>query len=502
MDNNTLELVDYAIRKNLIKEVDRRWAINRIMNAIGSDFISGSAACGKPLESILESLTNIAIERRICSDNPSSRDQFENNLMGILTPAPHEVCDTFYSLFRKSSKSATNWFYKFSQDCNYIRSGRVSRDIKWKYASEYGELDITINLSKPEKDPLAIAAQKNNSNIAYPECQLCSENEGYAGRIGHPSRQNLRLIPITLAGEDWYFQYSPYVYYNEHCIVLNSQHVPMHIGNDTFRRLLEFVTKFPHYFLGSNAELPIVGGSILSHEHYQGGRYTFAMERADIETNYNFSNYPDIKAGILKWPMSVIRLQCNEPTRLAELADRLLCCWRTYTDTSAMIFSETDGLPHNTITPIARRKGDQYELDLVLRNNLVTDEHPLGLYHPHEELHHIKKENIGLIEVMGLAVLPSRLLSELSSVADAIVEGRSLFSDPALVKHAAWAENLCKKYTFTKENIMTILRNEVGSAFCEVLNDAGVYKRNEWGKTCFLRFLDYTNKQLNITRVK
>ena len=409
--------------------------------------------------------------------------------MGRLTPRPAQVIREFQRLYQADPKAATDWFYRFSQDTDYIRRYRIARDVKWKAATPYGDMDITINLSKPEKDPKAIAAAKAAPQTSYPKCQLCRENEGYAGRLNHPARQNHRIVPITINQEDWFLQYSPYVYYNEHCIVLNGRHTPMKIDKATFRKLLDFIKQFPHYFVGSNADLPIVGGSILSHDHFQGGCYTFAMEKAPVERTITFRGFEDVEAGIVKWPMSVIRLRCKDDQRLVELADRILAAWRGYTDEAAFVFAETDGEPHNTITPIARMREGQFELDLVLRNNITTAEYPLGVYHPHQELHHIKKENIGLIEVMGLAVLPSRLKNKLNGVAQALVRGDDLRSDETLAKHADWAEELKTRYTFTAENAEEILRREVGAVFAQVLEHAGVFKCTPEGREAFLRFI-------------
>ena len=409
----------------------------------------------------------------------------------MLTPRPHEVIRTFQELYAKSPKEATNAYYKFSQDTDYIRRYRIARDRKWVTSTPYGELDITINLSKPEKDPKAIAAAKAAKQSGYPKCQLCMENIGYRGRTNHPARQTHRVMPITVNGKPWGFQYSPYVYYNEHCIVFNSQHTPMKIERDTFAKLLDFVRQFPHYFVGSNADLPIVGGSILSHDHFQGGNYEFAMAKAPIEASFTIKGYEDVTAGIVKWPMSVIRLQHAEPDRLVDLADHILELWRGYTDKDAFIFAETDGEPHNTITPIARKRGEIFELDLVLRNNITTEEHPLGVYHPHAELHHIKKENIGLIEVMGLAVLPARLKPELELLAEYMVSGKDIRSNETLEKHADWVEEFLPKYgTITQENVMDIIQEEVGIVFMKVLECAGVYKCDEKGRKDFRKFID------------
>ena len=426
-------------------------------------------------------------------DGTTSRDLFDTELMGRLTPRPSQVIRAFRTRYEESPEAATDWYYQFSQDTDYILRYRIAKDVKWVAPTPYGDLDITINLSKPEKYPRAIAAAKTAPQGGYPKCQLCRENEGYAGRMNHPARQNHRIIPITIDGKDWFFQYSPYVYYNEHCIVFNGAHVPMKIDRSAFRKLLDFVKQFPHYFVGSNADLPIVGGSILSHDHFQGGRYTFAMEKAPVEKEVSFPGFEDVECGIVKWPMSVIRLRSADDDRLVNLAEKILTTWRGYTDEAAFIFAETGGEPHNTITPIARMRDGKFELDLVLRNNLTTEEYPLGVYHPHQELHHIKKENIGLIEVMGLAVLPSRLKGELADLADALAEGRDIRSDEALEKHADWAEELQTRYTFNRENAMGILQKEVGVVFAQVLEHAGVYKCTDEGRGAFLKFIHSVN---------
>ena len=488
-------LVCYAINQGLAQSEDWGYLVNRLLEAMGlSDYTPSEGPLPDDLETILTALVDDAVARGLCDDNITARDLFDTKLMGLLTPAPHEVRAIFREKYAQSPEAATDWYYHFSQDTDYIRRYRIAKDMRWKYESEYGLLDITINLSKPEKDPRAIAAAKNAPQSAYPKCQLCPENEGYAGRMNHPARQNHRIIPMEIAGANWYFQYSPYVYYNEHCIVFNSQHVPMVIDKSAFQKLLDFVTVMPHYFVGSNADLPIVGGSILSHEHFQGGRYTFAMETAQVETPLTFQGYEDISAGIVKWPMSVIRLRSGDKDRLADLADKILTVWRGYSDESAFLFAETDGTPHNTITPIARRRGSDYELDLVLRNNITTAEHPLGVYHPHADKHHIKKENIGLIEVMGLAVLPSRLKGELTALRDAILSGADLRADAVLEKHANWVDQLKATYTFTPENTMDILMQETGRVFAAVLEDAGVYKRDKAGQAAFGRFVAAVNR--------
>lgn len=486
-------LVQYGLDKGLIDECDRMYIINNLLSVLGLDAYVETEAEALPLEDILRGLLDSAVKRGLCADDITSRDLLDTKLMGVLTPAPREVRARFQSLFASDPVKATEWYYTFSQDTDYIRRYRICRDMRWKTPTEYGELDITINLSKPEKDPRAIAAAKNAPQSGYPKCQLCAENEGYAGRLNHPARQNHRLVPITIGGAQWYLQYSPYVYYNEHCIVLNRVHTPMVIDKAAFCKLLDFVTLFPHYFVGSNADLPIVGGSILSHEHFQGGHYAFPMEKAPVETPLVFQGYEDVRAGIVKWPMSVIRLNGADKDRLAALADKILRLWRGYTDETAFIYAQTDGENHNTITPIARRRGENYELDLVLRNNITTDEHPLGVFHPHAELHHIKKENIGLIEVMGLAVLPARLKAELAAVEEAILSGAPLRGE--LEKHAPWVEELKQKHRFTKENITVLLQQEVGLVFARVLEHAGVYKRDEAGRGAFGRFVEHVNGQ-------
>ena len=487
-------LVSYAMNKGLALPEDHMVLTNRLLEILHmDDYAPSDEPQTEELEEILAGLLDYACEKGLCEDNVVARDLFDTKLMGALTPMPREVIAIFKALYEKSPEAATDWYYQFSCDTDYIRRYRIAKDMRWKYDSVYGTIDITINLSKPEKDPKAIAAAKLAPQSGYPKCLLCTENEGYAGRMNHPARQNHRVIPLTIAGGDWRLQYSPYVYYNEHCIVFNSQHIPMKIDKAAFRKLLDFVTIFPHYFVGSNADLPIVGGSILSHEHFQGGHYTFAMETAPVEKEISFAGYEDVQAGIVKWPMSVIRVRGKDAERLADLADKILTCWRGYSDPAAMIWAETDGEPHNTITPIARRRGQDYELDLVLRNNLTTQEHPLGLYHPHGDKHHIKKENIGLIEVMGLAVLPSRLKGELTALAEAIVAGKDIAADEVLGKHAAWVAELKTRHSFTAENAMDIVLQETGRVFAEVLEDAGVYKCTAEGREAFLRFIAFVN---------
>ena len=482
-------LVRYGIGCGLIEQADACYVKNRLLEILRLDEAPAEEEIHAALPELLAALTDDAVQRGLTGGSVTERDLFDTKLMGALTPYPHEVRAEFARRYAASPEAATDWFYRFSQDTNYIRRDRIARDLKWKYASPYGALDITINLSKPEKDPRDIAAAKAAPQSGYPRCLLCAENEGYAGRGNHPARQNHRILPLTLDGSQWYLQYSPYVYYNEHCIALNAEHRPMHIDGVTFRRLLDFVTIFPHYFIGSNADLPIVGGSILSHDHFQGGRYRFAMEEAPVEREVRFADFPAVRAGVVRWPMSVIRLTSADRAQLLALAERILARWRGYSDPEAGVFAETDGVPHNTITPIARRRGADYELDLVLRCNITTPELPLGVFHPHPELHHIKKENIGLIEVMGLAVLPARLKKELEDVRTAILTGADLRQDETLGKHADWVDELRQRYDFTPENTEDILRQEVGAVFTRVLEDAGVFKRNDAGQQAFGRFL-------------
>ena len=487
-------LVSYAMNCGLAEPEDHQVLVNRLLDLLHlDDYTPSDEPQTEDLEEILAGILDFAVEKGLCDDGITARDIFDTRIMGALTPMPREVIRTFREKYAKNPVEATDWYYQFSCDTDYIRRYRIAKDMRWKYEGEYGEMDITINLSKPEKDPKAIAAAKNAPQTAYPKCQLCRENEGYAGRMNHPARANHRIVPIEVCGEPWCLQYSPYVYYNEHCIVFNAQHIPMKIDKSAFEKLLDFVRAFPHYFVGSNADLPIVGGSILSHEHFQGGHYTFAMETAPVEQEISFRGFEDIKAGIVKWPMSVIRLRGTDRARIADLADKILKLWRGYSDESVGVIACSDGQPHNTITPIARRRGADYELDLVLRCNITTEEHPLGVFHPHADKHHIKKENIGLIEVMGLAVLPSRLKQELTDLAQAAWEGRDIAADEVLAKHAPWLEELKGQYTFTRENAMDIILKETGKVFAAVLEDAGVYKNTPAGKQAFARFVDFVN---------
>ncbi|WP_281725502.1 UDP-glucose--hexose-1-phosphate uridylyltransferase [Lachnoclostridium phocaeense] len=489
---NIKKLVEYGVQTGLTPECERTYTTNLLLEIFKEDDYEDVSIEGEELdlEQILKELLDEAVARGLVEDSVVFRDLFDTKLMNCLLPRPAQVQKTFWEEYEKSPEAATEFFYKFSQDSDYIRRYRVKKDMKWKVDSPYGEIDITINLSKPEKDPKAIAAAGAAKASSYPKCQLCMENEGYAGRANHPARETHRIIPITINDSRWGFQYSPYVYYNEHCIVFNGQHVPMKIDRAAFVKLFDFVKQFPHYFLGSNADLPIVGGSILSHDHFQGGNYTFAMAKAPIEIPVTIPGYEDVEAGIVKWPLSVLRIRHADEKRLIDLADHVLQAWRGYTDEDAFIYAETDGTPHNTITPIARKKGDMYELDLTLRNNITTEEHPLGVYHPHAQYHNIKKENIGLIEVMGLAVLPSRLKEELEILADYIVEGKDIRSNEKIAKHADWTDSFLPKYdSITKDNVMDILKEETGIVFTHVLEDAGVYKCTEEGRKAFMRFI-------------
>ena len=486
------QLVDYAVRTDLIDKTDKIYMTNRIMAELGiSDHFPSAFAGEAELEDILGDICDHAYQKGLIDGNTDTqRDLFDTRLMGILTPRPSEVIRTFKEKYSVSPECATDYYYALSRNSDYIRTYRIRKDLKWTYPSEYGEIDITVNLSKPEKDPKAIAKAKSSSDTGYPKCAICIENEGFAGNALRPARQNHRIIPLTLGTEQWCFQYSPYVYYNEHCILFNSEHTPMKIDRATFERQLDFVAMFPHYFIGSNADLPIVGGSILSHDHMQGGRYTFAIERAEIEKELFFDGFSDVSAGLVRWPMSVIRLSSYNKDSILELADRILTAWRGYTDEEAFIFAETDGEEHNTITPVARIRDGKFELDLVLRNNITTKERPFGLYNTRAELHNIKRENIGIIEVMGLAVLPPRLNREISLMREYILEGRDLSEDEETSKHSAWFEEFRNKYEFTPENTEGILRAEIGASFVRALEDSGVYKRTENGQRAFLKFIE------------
>ena len=485
------KLVTYGMETGLISEEEKIYSTNLILDVLKlDDYEEPEESYEKvELEPVLKELLDYAVEKGLIEDSVVYRDLFDTRLMNCLVPRPSQVIKTFKEKYAASPEEATNYYYKLSHDSDYIRRYRVCKDMKWVTKTEYGDIDITINLSKPEKDPKAIAAAKLAKQSGYPKCQLCRENEGYAGRTNHPARENHRIIPITINGGQWGFQYSPYVYYNEHCIVFNGQHVPMKVERATFVKLFDFIKLFPHYFIGSNADLPIVGGSILSHDHFQGGNYEFAMAKAPVEREFTVKGYEDVKAGIVKWPLSVIRLSCTDEKRIIDLADHILKAWRGYTDEEAYVFAETDGEPHNTITPIARKRGDMYELDLALRNNITTPECPFGLYHPHNELHHIKKENIGLIEVMGLAVLPSRLKEEMEILSDYIVDGKDIRSNEKIEKHADWVDEFRPKYpVINAENVDAVIKEEIGIVFKKVLEDAGVFKRDAKGQAAFDRF--------------
>lgn len=489
-------LIDYSVKNGLIRSIDEIVIRNRFMDIFSlSDWTpsqdDGNKAQYLSVDKILDRLVDYACENGIIEDTAVNRDLFDTKIMGVVTPMPHEVYDKFQHIYNfVSPKAASEDYYSYNQKVNYVRAGRIAKDLKWKYKSEYGDLDITINRSKPEKDPRDIKNAALNKSVSYPKCQLCPENAGFSGTLSHPARQNLRPIPIKIHGESWQFQYSPYGYYNEHCIVFNEQHTPMKIDDAVFEKLFDFLEFLPHYFVGSNADLPIVGGSILSHEHFQGGNYTFPMEVARIEKRFSLSSFTSVEAGIVKWPMSVIRLRGFNRCELVKACGYVLKKWREYSDESAGIYAYTEDTPHNTITPIARLKGDLYECDLVLRNNITTEDRPLGVYHPNPSLHHIKKENIGLIEVMGLAVLPSRLAVELKAVENVLLEGKSLNDDPLTASHSEWAEEILKNHPdFSRENAEEIIHYEVGKVFEQVLSDAGVFKRTEEGHEAFMRFV-------------
>ena len=504
------KLTAYGVKTGLIEKEDIIYTVNSILIALGmdsaeyevaeieklSDEISlEEADLAAYLEEVLKEIDDYAASNGLLeNDSVVYRDLFDTKIMGLLVERPSEIIKKFNSLYKEDPVKATDYYYNLSKNSDYIRRYRISKDMKWTAPTEYGDLDITINLSKPEKDPKAIAAARNAKQSGYPKCQLCWENEGYSGRVDHPARENHRIIPVTIQNSKWGFQYSPYVYYNEHCIVFNSQHIPMKIEHNTFCKLFDFVKQFPHYFVGSNADLPIVGGSILSHDHFQGGHYTFAMAKAPVERTFTVNGFEDVESGIVRWPMSVIRLSGKSTDRIIELADVILAKWRGYTDEAAFIYAETDGTPHNTITPIARKRGENYELDMVLRNNITTKEHPLGVYHPHAELHHIKKENIGLIEVMGLAVLPARLKGEMAALKKAMLNGDDLRKDEVLEKHADWVDEFSKNYDhIDADNIDEIVEKEIGKVFMHVLEDAGVYKRTTEGQAAFDRFVKILN---------
>ena len=495
IQNEIKKLVCYGLEKQLFNPRDEIYVTNSLIDALQlDDFDCDESYSNVKLEPTLAAILDYAVENGIIEDNITARDLFDAKLMGLMMPRPSEVESKFFGLYEQSPKAATDYYHKLSKDSDYIRTYRIEKDIKWISPTEYGNLDLTINLSKPEKSLKEIMASKNAPQSGYPKCMLCKECEGYAGRLNFPARQNHRLIPIKLTDENWFMQYSPYVYYNEHCIVFNGEHTPMLVDRKAFCKLFDFIKLFPHYFIGSNAGLPIVGGSILSHEHFQGGRYTFAMEKAPIEREIIFKDFEDIDAGIVKWPMSAIRLTGNSSERVIDLADKIFKTWQDYTDEDVFIFAETDGEPHNTVTPIARMCGDRYQLDLVLRNNITTEEYPLGYFHPHSDLHHIKKENIGLIEVMGLAVLPARLKDEMAQLSKAMLNGDDIRSIESIEKHADWADKIKQKHTdINADNIDKILKDEIGIAFSRVLEDAGVFKRDQKGQDAFVKFINAVN---------
>ena len=490
-------LIGYGLKKGLLEKEDIDYIRNKLLYTLCLPSYEGNGEigeCKEELCDILSDIIGVARDKGLVSDSITEQDLFDTKIMDCLLGRPSEIVRKFDELLKKSPKEATDWYYDFSKATNYIREDRIVKDVKWQADSPYGKLDITINLSKPEKDPKAIAAAKKLVQTGYPKCLLCRENEGFAGDMNKPARENHRLIPLTLSGENYFLQYSPYVYYNEHCIILNESHVPMKIDKAVFLKLLEFTEKFPHYMAGSNADLPIVGGSILTHDHFQGGNYELPMARAGLREEFKFNGYEDIKAGVVNWPMSVIRLTGKDYRRIAELADKILGIWRGYSDEAVDVFAESNGEPHNTITPIARRRGTDFEIDLVLRNNRTTEEFPLGIFHPHDKLHHIKKENIGLIEVMGLAVLPGRLKGEMDSLRTALLEGRDIRQDEVLSKHADWVDEFMTRHReFNKDNAEEIIKQEIGLVFSEVLIDAGVYKDDENGRKGMLRFIDKMN---------
>lgn len=498
IEKNIAKLIEYALDSGLIAPEDEVFVRNRLLDCLGLTEWNDTAADDGEMtvDEILDNINDYATEKGIITGTNENRDLFDTKIMGVLTAFPREVIGKFKADYEVSPKLATDNYFDWNKKTNYVRAGRIAKDIKWVYSSEYGNLDITVNLSKPEKDPRDIAAARTTKSAAYPKCQLCFENTGYAGRIGHPARQNLIPVPMTVHNEEWCFQYSPYGYYNEHCIIFNSKHIPMKIDDAVFGKLFDIIDTLPHYFVGSNADLPIVGGSILSHEHFQGGNYTFAMETAPVEYEFFLAQFPEVKAGIVKWPMSVIRLNSANREQLEKACSHILKAWRAYSDDSVGVYSHSDDTPHNTITPIARKKNNGFECDLVLRNNRTDDEHPLGIFHPNSSLHHIKKENIGLIEVMGLAVLPARLKDEMELLADTLVNKgvHSVRTDKILEKHADWVEEFTARNEITAENVNEIIQKEIGAVFAQVLEDAGVFKRNEAGISAFRKFTELVSE--------
>ncbi|BCZ48759.1 galactose-1-phosphate uridylyltransferase [Clostridium gelidum] len=488
-------LINFAMQQRLITEEDKIYATNMLLGALklnefDPEEVNESLETPTP---ILENILDYAAEQNLIENTVTERDLFDTEIMNCVMPRPSEVISKFNKLYEASKEKATEYYYNLSIASNYIRKDRIDNNIVWKSATEYGDLDITINLSKPEKDPRDIAKAKLVKSSSYPKCLLCKENEGFYGHINHPARQTHRIIPLDFTqGQKYFLQYSPYTYYNEHCIIFNAEHIPMKINKATFKNLLIFTDILPHYFAGSNADLPIVGGSILSHDHYQGGHYTFAMAESSIDKKYTVSGYEGVEVSRVKWPMSVIRLSGNKKDNLLDLADHILTSWRKYSDESVNIISHTGDEPHNTITPIARKRNGKYELDLVLRNNRTSTEHPMGIFHPHDEVHHIKKENIGLIEVMGLAVLPARLKEELNFLKDCLINKVPDVSDNEMVaKHSDWYKYLLEKHSnISAENAYDILQEEVGLKFLEVLCHAGVFKRDESGLAAFDKFIN------------
>ena len=487
-------LLDHAEKCGMLDSADRIYAANTLCTELGltafEDYVSDEEKSLR-LHEILDAICEYAVANNIINEGITAHDLFDTKLMGMLMPRPSEVTAKFFELYKNDPKAASDYFYRLSIDSNYIREDRVEKDRRWSVDSKYGKIDISINLSKPEKDPKDIAAAKLAPQSGYPKCLLCPENVGYAGHANAPARQNLRQIPFTLGGDEWLLQYSPYVYYNEHCIALSKAHVPMKICRATFERQLDFVTELPHYFIGSNADIPIVGGSILSHDHMQGGCYTFPMERAEIILPVKFAKYPSVTAGIVNWPMSVLRLRSADKAALVDLADEIRIAWSGYSDEANGVVAFTDDVPHNAITPIARRRGEDFELDLVLRNNLTSEEFPMGIYHPHADKHNIKKENIGLIEVMGLAILPARLKKEMERLAQIIIAGDDVRADADCEKHADWYDSFKNDHTFTAENVESILYEEIGKTFTAVLEDAGVYKATDEGRCAMMKFVEY-----------
>ena len=485
-------LLDYGEKQALFEKEDRIYCMNLLLDVLKLDSMEEAETDGScELQDILNVMLDYACEKGLLENSVTYRDLFDTRIMNCMMPRPSEVIKKFRAYYGESPEKATDWYYAVSRASDYIRTYRVKNDMKWIAPTPYGDMDITINLSKPEKDPKAIAAAAKMKASSYPKCMLCKENEGYAGRVNHPARENHRIIPITVDSQEWFLQYSPYVYYNEHCIVLNGEHTPMKIDRSAFKKLFDIVKYLPHYFVGSNADLPIVGGSILAHEHFQGGRYEFAMAKAPVEESVRFGGYEDVDAGIVRWPMTVIRLSGKNTDRIVDLADKILTAWRGYTDEDAFIFAETDGVPHNTITPIARKRGEKFELDLVLRNNITTEQYPDGVYHPHPEHHHIKKENIGLIEVMGLAVLPARLKNEMEELANAIIADKDIRSIENLAKHADWVDEIKAKYDDINDgNVDDILKKEIGIVYSSILEQCGVFDRTPEGRAQLLKFID------------